>query len=82
MEKPEIWVFLEQRDGVLHEVGLELLGKARELAGARRGKVAALLLGSGVVPLATQAIAHGADLVLMADHSALEPYRLLPYTAV
>ena len=27
-----IWVFAEQRGGELHEVGLELLGKARQLA--------------------------------------------------
>ena len=30
MNKPHIWVFMEQRGGVLHEVGLELLGKARD----------------------------------------------------
>jgi electron transfer flavoprotein alpha subunit len=82
MEKPQICVFLEQRGGVLHEVGLELLGKARELAGASGGMVVALLLGGQVARLADTAIAHGADLVLVAEHPALEPYRLLPYTAV
>lgn len=82
MEKPEIWVFLEQRGGVLHEVGLELLGKARELAEASGGAVAALLVGAQVAPLVDPVIAHGADLVLMAEHSTLEPYRLLPYTAL
>ena len=82
MEKPQIWVFLEQRGGALSEVGLELLGQARELAEARDGTVAALLLGHQVAPLAGLLIAHGADLVLVADHPALEPYRLLPYTAV
>jgi electron transfer flavoprotein alpha subunit len=73
---------MEQRGGVLHEVGLELLGKARELAGVGDGKVAALLLGAEMAPLADRVIAHGADLVLVAEHPALEPYRLLPYTAV
>ena len=82
MEKPQIWVFMEQRGGVLHEVGLELLGKARELAAVQGGTVAALLLGVDVAPLADQAIAYGADLVLVAEHPALEPYRLLPYTAI
>ena len=28
----EVWVFAEQEDGVLHDVSLELCGKARELA--------------------------------------------------
>ncbi len=82
MEKPQIWVFIEQRGGVLHEVGLELLGKARELAEASDGTVAALLLGANVAPLADRVIDHGADMVLVADHPALEPYRLLSYTAV
>ena len=82
MEKPQIWVFMEQRRGVLHEVGLELLGKARELAEASGGRVAAVLLGANVAVLTDRVIASGADLVLVAEHPALEPYRLLPYTAV
>jgi electron transfer flavoprotein alpha subunit len=82
MEKPQIWVFMEQRGGVLHDVGLELLGKARELAEASGSTVTAVLLGADVAPLTEKIIAHGADTVLMAEHLGLEPYRLLPYTAV
>ena len=82
MEKSQIWVFMEQRGGVLHEVGLELLGKARELAEVSGSTVAAILLGAEVAPLADRIINHGADLVLVAEHPALEPYRLLPYTDV
>lgn len=82
MEKPQIWVFIEQRGGVLHDVGLELLGKARELAAASGSTVAALLLGADVARLTDRIIAHGADTVLVAEHPGLEPYRLLPYTAV
>jgi electron transfer flavoprotein alpha subunit len=82
MDKPQIWVFIEQRGGVLHDVGLELLGKARELAAASGSTVTALLLGADVAPLTDRIIAHGADMVLLAEHPGLEPYRLLPYTAV
>ena len=28
----EVWVYAEQQDGVIHDVALELCGKARELA--------------------------------------------------
>ena len=80
MKEPQVWVFIEQRRGVVHDVGLELLGKARELADAAGAQVAALLLGDGVTPLADTLISLGADVVLVADHPALEPYRLLPYT--
>jgi electron transfer flavoprotein alpha subunit len=82
MEKPQIWVFMEQRGGVLHEVGLELLGKARELAEGSGSTVAAVLLGAQVAPLIERVMAHRADTVLVAEHPELEPYRLLPYTAV
>jgi electron transfer flavoprotein alpha subunit len=82
MAKPQIWVFIEQRANVIHNVGLELLGKARELADTVGARVAALLLGDGVLPLADSLISWGADLVLVADHPGLEPYRLLPYTQV
>jgi len=81
-EKSPIWVFIEQRGGVVHEVGLELLGKARELTEASGSLVTAVLLGDGVAGLAPRLIAHGADMVLVAEHPRLEPYRLLPYTSV
>ena len=43
-----VYVFVEQRDGVVQNVALELLGKARELADALHEQVVALLLGKGV----------------------------------
>ena len=82
MKEAQIWVFIEQRQNVIHDVGLELLGKARELADAAGARVAALLLGQGVLPLADTLMSYGADVVMVADHPALEPYRLLPYTQV
>jgi len=82
MTKPQIWVFAEQRGGVLHDVGLELLGKARELAEPAGSLVAAILLGKDVLPLAETLMRYGADTVLVADHPGLEPYRLLPYTTI
>ena len=74
-----IWVFAEQRGGELHEVSLELLGKARELAEHANKAVTAILLGYNVKPLAQNLINCGADSVLLADEIRLENYRLLPY---
>lgn len=81
MAKEEIWVFAEQRDGRLQRVALELVGKARALAGTSR-PVVAVLLGSGVEGLAGDLFAAGADEVLVADHPALNSYRTQPYTDV
>ncbi|MGD9077582.1 MAG: electron transfer flavoprotein subunit alpha/FixB family protein, partial [Desulfobacteraceae bacterium] len=77
-----IWVFAEQRGGELHEVSLELLGKARELADQSNKNVIGVLLGQDVKPLARNLIHYGADAVLLADDTHLENYRLLPYALV
>ncbi len=80
--KQSIWVYLEQNEGKIADVSLELLGKARELADAIDHEVAGVLLGRGVKSLAGTAIAHGADRVLVADDPELELYRTLPYARV
>ena len=80
--KKGVWVFAEQRNGDLHDVALELLGKARELADQSGSHVTAVLLGNQVNTLEKILIDHGAERVLAADHPELESYRLLPYTHV
>ena len=82
MKKQHIGVFVEQRGGVLHNVGLELMGKARELADFSKGTVSAFLLGRDISALSDDLIAMGADTILLADSPLLEPYRLLFYTSV
>lgn len=77
-----IWVFAEQRGGQLHDVGAELLGKARELADQAGWKVTAVLLGDQVGGRAETLIRQGADQVLVGDDPELRDYRLLPYTHV
>ncbi|MEN2579686.1 electron transfer flavoprotein subunit alpha, partial [Acinetobacter baumannii] len=68
-------VFAEQRDGQLQNVGLELLGKARELAENLDTKeVTAILIGSEIEGLAKELIAFGADRVLVVDKPELKYY--------
>ncbi len=78
-EQREVWVLVEQDEGRIAPVSLELLGKARELADHLTGRVCGLLFGEGVEALAPQVIQYGADLVLLADHPELRLYRTLPY---
>ena len=66
-----IWVFCEQRDGVLQPVALELLGIAQELASKTGEKVGAILLGSGIKALSKDLIAYGADEVYVVDDAEL-----------
>ncbi|MGL6168109.1 MAG: electron transfer flavoprotein subunit alpha/FixB family protein, partial [Fusobacteriaceae bacterium] len=43
-----ILVFAEQREGILQNVGLELIGKGKELANTLNEKVTAVLLGFNI----------------------------------
>ena len=74
-----VWVFIEQEEGQLAEVSLELLGKGRDLANKLSSELWAVLGGYRVGELAETAVHSGADRVLLADHPELEFYRTLPY---
>lgn len=76
----DVYVFIEQREGVIQSVSLELLGKAVELAAKNGEKVCALLLGDNIKGLADDCIANGADKVIVADSPQLKHYMTEPYT--
>lgn len=75
----DVYVFAEQRGGVVQKVSLELLGKARELADALNEKVVAVLLGKGIEGKAQELIQAGADRVLVVDSDVLKDYLTEPY---
>jgi len=81
-EASGLWVYLEQQDGRLKGVSLELLGRGRQLAADTGGELTALLLGHDVRQLADEAIARGADRVLLAEHPLLHVYTTGPYTDI
>lgn len=75
-----VYVFIEQREGEIQNVALELLGEARKLADNLNEKVYAMLLGSQIANKAQDLIAAGADHVIVADAPELETYTTEPYT--
>jgi electron transfer flavoprotein alpha subunit len=79
----EIWVFAEQRQGELVEVGLELLGKALELAHPAGWKVASVLVGhASENALCEQLLSYGADEVIVVDHPLLGSYCSQSYARI
>lgn len=78
----DVWVFIEQQEGKISPVSLELLGRARDLAGELESHVCALLFGYNVGHLSATVVQYGADRVILADHSELQQYRTLPYAQV
>ncbi|MFZ5829519.1 MAG: electron transfer flavoprotein subunit alpha/FixB family protein [Planctomycetota bacterium] len=75
----EVWVYAEQEDGSLHDVVLELCGKARDLADELGVKTGAVLPGRNVRPLAEQLIAQGIDTVYLVDDEKLTHYQTGTY---
>jgi electron transfer flavoprotein alpha subunit len=78
----EVWVFIEQEQGHVATVSLELLTKAQELAEKLGSRVCGLLMGSEIENLPDLVIHHGADKVFVIDHPELAIYRTLPYARV
>jgi len=77
-----ILVYVDQYQGAAKPVSWELLGKARDLSGKLGGvPVAAVVIGQGVGAVAQEAIAYGADRVLVADGAEFAHYRNAAYAA-
>lgn len=77
-----VWVFAEHTDGVLAPVGLELLGKARDLAQNLNETVSAVLLGQDIAGLCDTLAEHGADSIYLVEDPLLKDYRTIAYASV
>lgn len=77
-----VWVFAEQRSGVVQDVAYELLGKGRELADLRKTELAGVLIGYNVKAEAAKLYASGADKVYLVEDPQLANYNTEPYTDV
>ncbi len=79
----DIYVFVEQKNGVIAEVGYELISEARKLVASIPDmgfKVVGILLGSNIKDKAQEVIAHGADKVIVVDDELLKDYSTQFYT--
>ncbi|MBP2239918.1 electron transfer flavoprotein alpha subunit [Cytobacillus eiseniae] len=74
-----VWVFIEQNDGDIEGVSLELLGAGRKLADKLEVPLAGVLLGNAIQSLSSEIIAYGADVVYLIDHPVLKDYRTESY---
>ena len=75
----DVFVLMEQRDGELAKVGIELIGEATKLASDLGEKVVAVILGSGIKDKAEVCIQFGADKVVVVDDPMLKEYLTEPY---
>jgi electron transfer flavoprotein alpha subunit len=78
-----VWVFCEQRDGVIQSTGYQLLSEGRKLADDRGVTLSGILLGHGLNESYAQALGgYGADSVYLCDHPLLKDYTTDGYTKV
>jgi electron transfer flavoprotein alpha subunit len=78
-ETKAIWVFLEHQRGELEPVSSELIYKGRQLANQMGWQLCGFLLGFEVSHLAEQAIAYGADQIILGQHDLLTDYTVDAY---
>ena len=77
-----VWVFAEQRDGVVSRVTFELLGLGQSLAEELDQELSAVLLGYEVDHVVDQLKDFGAQNIYLAQHRLLTRYQTNPYAKV
>jgi electron transfer flavoprotein alpha subunit len=77
-----IIVYLEIEDGIVADVSLELLTKARSLTNRLNCKLEAVAVGHNLDGIAPQVFPFGVDKLYIADDQRLSPYTSLPHTSV
>ena len=78
----DVWVFCEQKKGIVQSISYELLGEGRKLASKLKGKLCAVLLGENMMPRAEELFQRGADTVYLVDAPELAHYQDDPYSKV
>ena len=78
-----VWVFCEQREGVILGTGYQLLSEGRKLANDLGVELCGVLLGSNINEEHAKALGgYGADRVYVCDHPLLKDYTTDAYTKV
>jgi electron transfer flavoprotein alpha subunit len=77
-----VWLFGDYRNYFQNRVTLQLIAKGRDLAKKLGTEVTVLLLGDHVHQYAMEYVAHGADIVVVADHPNLKDYQVETYTRI
>jgi electron transfer flavoprotein alpha subunit len=78
----DVWVFCEQKRGVVQTISFELLGEGKKLAKKLGVKLCAVILGHDIEAKIEELSARGADKIYIVDDPALKSYQDDPYTEV
>lgn len=81
-EYRDVWVFVEQKNGVIQSVVYELMGEGRRLADKLGTELAVVFLGQDIEEKADGLISRSADKVYLVDSPKLRDYQDDPYANV
>ena len=77
-----VWVFAEQKNGIVQPIANELLGEGRKLADSLQMPLCAVLLGHNVEDQVPALTSRGADRVYLIDREELAYFQDEPYANV
>ena len=77
-----VMVFIQQDNGKVAEVSIELLSKARDLADKLNVTVSGTLIGDNIKGEAEKLIQYGADEIFIIEDKRLRDYTPVPYTKI
>ncbi len=80
--KNSVMVFIQQDDGTVSDVSIELLSKARDLASQLQVDVTGILIGDNVKSKADNLIPYGVDEIFVVEDPRLKNYTPVPYTKI
>jgi electron transfer flavoprotein alpha subunit len=74
-----VWIFIEEKDGEVAPVSLELLGAGRKLADKRGVELAGIIIGENIKHLTKTIFEYGADTAFVYDQPIFNHYRTESY---
>ncbi len=78
----DVWVFCEQKKGVIQTISFELLGEGKKLAKKLGVKLCAVILGHDIESKIEELSARGADKIYIVDAPELKAYQDDSYTKI
>ncbi|APG26936.1 electron transfer flavoprotein subunit alpha [Syntrophotalea acetylenivorans] len=78
----DVWIFAEQKNGVVQPIAYELLGEGRKLADTLGMSLCAVLIGHDIQKQVTALTSRGADRVHLVDRAELAYFQDEPYANV
>lgn len=74
-----VWVYVEQRDGKIEPVGIELIGEGRKIADLKKVELHAVVIGANLQSIGEELSHYPVDKVLLLENEKLSDYSTAGY---